>query len=168
MWWHLFPNGPYNQFFDFSDRSNAEGDSIDSEIHRSSTRGISIDRQPQQQIDRQSQKDIDRRSYTNKPRKASTKGEIRYVWYKQPWRDDLSWHIRHTCEPSVQTWMSWRHIAEDREYNCNNERQIAQRRRSNVRLHWYMVQQEQKRDGNLLPSKYLLSTLLAKSPPKSS
>ncbi|KAF2545721.1 hypothetical protein F2Q70_00022017 [Brassica cretica] len=59
-------------------------------------------------------------------------------------------------------------IEEDREYNCNNERQMAQRRRGNERLHWYMVQQEQRRDRDLFPSKYLLSTLLAKSPPKSS
>ncbi|KAG2275663.1 hypothetical protein Bca52824_058218 [Brassica carinata] len=64
--------------------------------------------------------------------------------------------------------MSWRQIAEDSEYNCNNERQMAQRRRSNARLHWYMVQQEQRRDENLLHNKYMLSTLLAKSPPKSS
>ncbi|KAF2580910.1 hypothetical protein F2Q68_00004889 [Brassica cretica] len=58
-------------FFYFSDRSNAEGVSGDLEIHRSSTRGIDIDRQAHQHIDRQSQKDIDRRSY--KPRRASTK-----------------------------------------------------------------------------------------------
>ena len=45
MWWHIFPNGPYNELFDFSDRSNTQGDSRDSEIHRSSTRAsASIDR----------------------------------------------------------------------------------------------------------------------------
>ena len=166
MWWHLFPNGPYNEFFDFSYRSNIEGDSRDSEIHCLSTRSISIDRHTQQQINRQSQTDIGRRSY--KPTQASTKGEIRYVWYTQPWIGDLSWHIRHTYETSVQPWESWKHIAEDWEYNCNNEGQMAQRRWRNARLHWYMVQQVQTRDGHLFTSKFQLSTLLAKSPLKSS
>ena len=36
-----------------------------------------------------------------------------------------------------------------------------------MRLHWYMVQQAQRRDGDLFPSKFQLSTLLPKSPPKS-
>ncbi|KAF2537198.1 hypothetical protein F2Q68_00020685 [Brassica cretica] len=57
-------------------------------IQSSSTRGINIDRQTQQQIDRQSQTNIGRRSY--KPRQASTKGEIRHVRYTQPWRVELS------------------------------------------------------------------------------
>ncbi|KAF3534173.1 hypothetical protein F2Q69_00035950 [Brassica cretica] len=64
--------------------------------------------------------------------------------------------------------MSSRHIVEDRGYNCNNEGQMVQRRQGNERLHWYMVQQEHRRDGDLLPNKYQPSTLLAKSPPKSS
>ena len=156
----FIPMGHHYQFFDFSDRSNAEGVSGDLEIHRESSRGIDIDQHRHQDIDRQSQKNIDRRSHT--------KGGIRYVWYNQPWRGDLRWHIRHTCETSVRTWKSWRQIAENREYNCNNEIQMAQRRRGNERIHWYMVQQEQRWDEDLLPSTYMLSTLLAKSPPNSS
>ncbi|KAF3535413.1 hypothetical protein F2Q69_00022951 [Brassica cretica] len=71
--------GHHHQFFDFSDRSNAERDSGDSEIDHESSRGIDIDRQRYQDIDRQSQKTIDRRSHTNRPRTASKKGDIRYV-----------------------------------------------------------------------------------------
>ncbi|KAF3510756.1 hypothetical protein F2Q69_00005749 [Brassica cretica] len=62
--------GHHHQFFDFSDRSNAERVSGDLEIHRESSRGIDIDRHRHQDIDRQSQKNIDQRSHT--------KGGIRY------------------------------------------------------------------------------------------
>ena len=41
-------------------------------------------------------------------------------------------------------------------------------RRGDEAMREYMVQQAQRRDGNLFPSTFQLSTLLAKSPPKSS